>query len=195
VTGALLLLASCTIVGASPSPPSVTPQPVQPTISPPRPTTTAEPSPTGTAAPNATDHEQQAPPLGELRLPDGAVVPGLQGSWCYDRGCLDAIPPERVDLPRIDTQSDVLLTFTLAETHPFAYWRVDYAPEQDDESTIRLDEGGTYVDPDVSPATSAPEWTTFTFQPPPAGDWVLTVHLSFPGVLGGTVYYWHAVVD
>jgi hypothetical protein len=162
---------------------------------PPAPTATTPPVPTATAAPTATDQEQPAPPLGELRLPDAAAVPGLQGTWCYDRGCADVIPPEKGDLPQVDTSAEAELSFTLADTHPFVYWTVEYAPERDDDSTTRLDEGGSYVDPDVSPATSAPELTTFTFEGPPTGDWVIEVRLQFAGGLGDTRYYWHAVVD
>lgn len=150
---------------------------------------------TATPAPTATDYEQPAPPIGELRPADGTVVPGHQGSWCYDRGCLDTIPPAKAQLPRIDISFDSELTFRLAATHPFAYWKVDYAAEQDVYPFTKLDEGGSYVDPDMGPATSPPELTAFFFDAPPAGNWVLTVHVQFPRDLGATVYYWHAVVD
>lgn len=192
--GALLLLASCAVAGASPSPRPPTSQPASPTAAPPAATATAHPIPTTTLAPTATDYEQQAPPLGELTLPDGLVVPGFQGSWCYDRGCLDTIPPAKARLPRIETSSDSELTFTLAATHPFAYWRVDYGSKQDGPTT-RLAEGGTYQDTDAAPTASVQELTSFTFDVPPAGDWWLTIHVQFPRDLGATVYYWHAVVD
>jgi hypothetical protein len=122
-------------------------------------------------------------------------VTGFQGSWCYDRGCLDVIPPDKADLPPIEVPKNAALTFNLAETHPFVYWKVDYAPEQDVYPFTKLEEGGIYVDPDIGPATSPPKLTTFSFDAPPAGNWVLAVHLQFPDELGGTVYYWHAVVN
>lgn len=190
-----MLLASCALAGASPSPNPPTSRPASPTAVPPAPTASAQPIPTATAAPTATDYEQPAPPLGELTLPDGSAIPGYQGTWCYDGACADVIPPDKADLPQIDTSADADLSFTLAATHPFAYWTVDYALEQDDDSTIRLDEGGTYVDPDVSPAASPPALTTFTFEGPPAGDWVIQVRLQFAGGLGDTRYYWHAAAD
>lgn len=190
-----MLLASCAVAGASPSPRPPTSQPASPTAAPPAATATAHPISTTTLAPTATDYEQQAPPLGELTLPDGLVVPGFQGSWCYNRGCLDLIPPDKADLPPIDLPPAAALTFNLAETHPFVYWKADYAAEQDVYPATKLTEGGTYIDSDQNPPTSTPLLSTFTFDVPPAGDWVLAVHLQFPDGLGGTVYYWHATVD
>jgi hypothetical protein len=191
--GALLLLASCALAGASPSANPPTSRPASVTALPPGPTATARPIPTATAPP-ATDYEQPAPPLGKLELPDGAAVPGYQGSWCYDETCADIIPPAKAGLPLIDLSDDAVLIFTLAESHPFAYWTVDYSPDQGDDSPTSLAEGGTYVDPDMAPATSPPELSTFTFDAPPAGDWVLAVRVQFHGGLGDTRYYWHAVV-
>lgn len=183
------------MVGASPSPKPPTSRPASPTAVPPAPTASARPSPTASAAPTATDYEQPPPPLGELRSADGTVVPGVQGTWCYRDACADIIPPDRDHLPRIETPADATLSFTLADTHRFGYWTVDYALEQDDGSATRLAEGGTYVDSDVAPATSPPELTTFTFDAPPLGDWVLQIRLQFAGGLGDTRYYWHALVD
>jgi len=184
------------MAGASPSPNPPTSQPASQNPVAPAPTATAQAIPRATqAAPIATDYEQPAPPVGELELPDRAAVAGYLGTWCYASACADIIPPNKADLPLIDVSGGADLTFTLAETHPFAYWTVDYALEQGDGSASRLDEGGSYVDPDMAPATSPPELSTFTFESPPAGDWVLEVRLQFAGGLGDARYYWRAVVE
>jgi hypothetical protein len=191
------------MAGASPSPNPPTSQPASPTALAPAPTPTVDAAPTATAqliptatqAPAATDFEQSAPPLGELELPDRAAVAGYLGTWCYDGACADIIPPDKADLPLIDVPGGADLTFTLADTHPFVYWTVDYAAEQDDGTATMLAEGGSYVDPDMASATSPPELTTFNFEAPPAGDWVLGVNLQFAAGLGDAVYFWHVVVD
>jgi hypothetical protein len=191
--GALLLLASCAMVGASPSPNPPTSRPASPTALPSGPTATAGLIPTVTAPP-ATDSESPAPPVGELGPAGDVAVPGYQGSWCYEDACADIIPPDKADLPVLDAPADAMVTFTLADSHPFAYWTVDYSSEQDDSPT-RLAEGGIYVDPDMAPTTNPPELSTFNVVAPPTGDWVVAVRIQFAEGRGDTRFYWHAVVD
>jgi hypothetical protein len=57
-----------------------------------------------------------------------------------------------------------------------------------------LASGGTYVDPDTH-ATQAPLLTSFMFDGPPRGDWVLAIHVRFPDELGAAPYLWHALVE
>src|SRR5688572_23361992 len=193
--GALLLLTSCAMAGASPTPNPPSSRPASPTALPVASTATARPIPSATPAATASGLEQPAPPLGELEPIGGGPVPGYQGSWCYDDACAEIIPPDKAGLPLVDAPADAVLSFTLADSHPFAYWTVDYSPEQDDDSPTRLAEGGAYIDPDMAPATNPPELSTFTFVPPPTGDWALAVRIQFAEGLGDTRYYWHAAVD
>jgi hypothetical protein len=144
--------------------------------------------------PQPTDYEQRPPPNGEIVLPDGSVVAGQIGSWCYQLGCADspALPKRIVPLMSI-RGSATTLTFRMPDSVPFATWTVSYAADADADFT-NLASGGTYIDPDSSSATQGPVLNSFTFDGVPRGDWLLTISVWFPGTDGDAIYYWHAKV-
>ncbi len=92
----------------------------------------------------------------------------------------------------IDAQPGSETSFRLADTHPFNHWTVTYRASIDDPA-IELDSGGVTYDPDVASATLGPLSSTFTFEGPPSGDWVVSVALQFAG-RGDGIYYWHFAV-
>lgn len=203
----ILLAAGCALApGASPTPTLATVSSPSSTIAPPSATPTGQPpattmvvpsapsQPSGSAEPTASDNEPEAPPNGEIHLPDGTGVPGYQGSWCYDSACADIIAPD-ADLPIIAVNSQrAELTFLLAETHPFAYWNVRYASDENQYPMIELATGGTYQDVDVVPPTDAPHLTGFSFSGLPKGTWRLQVNIQFAGARGDAGYLWWAKV-
>lgn len=134
------------------------------------------------------------PPTAELRLPNGTSVEGQLGSWCYDGGCADSPAFPKSLLPALDIRASAELRFTFAEGDQFAFARALYAPDSETYPFRDLASGGTYVDPDTN-ATPGPLLTSFTFDAPSKGDWVLKVNIRFPGQLGDAPYYWHAMVE
>ena len=80
------------------------------------------------------------------------------------------------------------MELTLADGAPFVRWFASYGA--DARSLVPLAEGGASSDPDAVGATPAPPLTTASFEPPPDGDWVLTVQVFFSD--GDAMYAWHA---
>jgi hypothetical protein len=189
----------CSSFGNPPTDPPVTDPPASPSpMASPQatqaPTPTATATPSGTAMPSPTEDDlPPGLPVGEIAEDGQAAVYGHQGSWCYDGACLDGPGLPKDDLPLLEASaSDVQLTFSLAETHPFTHWAASYAADEDEESTP-LASGGESYDPYVSAATPGPWITTFDFESPPSGDWVLRVFLQF-GDRGDSTTTWHVVV-
>jgi len=134
-----------------------------------------------------------APPIAEIQPPSGASVAGQQGSWCYDEACGDVPAFAKDHLPMLSlADPDESLVFSLGGSHPFSYWSARYAAGPD-AAYSELASGGEYIDPDLSDATPGPMISTFEFEPPPSGDWLLSVSLQF-GDRGDAVYSWHALV-
>lgn len=183
---------------AGPSQPPPTAEPTSATLAP-----TASPSPTGatpaatttTPTPTPTDYEQQPPPFAGLSVGAQLEVPGLQGSWCYEYGCADIIPPGKDDLPKLEVSRRAVLTVTMPASVPFVHWTARYGGSTNGDALL-VDEGGSDFDPDVPPETPYPLLTEAEFTAPPRGDWVLTVTLRFGPPWGGdATYYWHLIVQ
>ncbi len=177
--------------GPSTAPPTAPPKPnpATPTASPAVASPTLSPSAQATETPSA----PVPPPIAEIQPPSGNEVPGQQGSWCYDGACGDVPAFPKEDLPLLALGDDEEgLAFFVADSHPFSYWSASYAADPDAAYT-NLASGGEYFDPDLSAATPGPMISTFEFEQPPSGDWLLSVSLQF-GDRGDAVYSWHALV-
>jgi hypothetical protein len=134
-------------------------------------------------------------PVGELSRSGGEpAVPGRPGSWCYDGACVDIPDASKASLPlfTVDNDGD-RLTFELPGTQPFTYWSVSYSSDADAART-ELASGGTYFDADLSASSPGPWVSSFEFDPPPSGDWMLGVSLQM-GDRGDAAYSWHVVVQ
>ncbi len=180
---------SSTAPPTAPPTASPTPSPAAATDSP----AVASPTSSPTAPSTETHSVPAPPPIAEIQSPSGDDVSGQQGSWCYDGACGDVPAFPREDLPLLAlADGEASLAFVLSDSHPFSYWSVSYAADQDAAYT-ELASGGEYFDPDLSDATPGPMISTFGFDPPPSGDWLLNVSLQF-GDRGDAVYSWHALV-
>lgn len=178
---------------ATAPPPVATPPVDPPTVAPTQPASLPPPaSPTPSA-----DAE---PPTAQLRLPDGSLVSGKLGSWCYGTACADIILGPIEQLPRLQlTKAGDELELLLPTPHRFVYWRAQYGASADGDAPLKLlAEGGVpYPDPDEAqpmPASPAPELASAVFRAPPSGSWLLRVQISFAGSQGSAPYYWHAIV-
>jgi hypothetical protein len=135
--------------------------------------------------------EDGPPPDASLRTPDGTIVLGQMGSWCYGNGCADspAFPIDRYSLVELGKGGE-RLEVVMSQGGRFSYWRASYTASLTDDpggTTIGL---GGVQDPDVP---ARPILVTAAFDGPPAGSWFLTLDLRF-GALGSAGYTWHATV-
>ena len=195
-----LLVGACAAVGTPATPPATVTSVSSPAASTAAPQTTPSAESTASLSPTPapasatpSDDGVDPPPIAQLELGDGSVVPGYLGGWCYDGTCLDGPPPPKAELPLVQSAGAAGLAFALADTHPFSYASASYAAGHEAGQT-ELTEVGEYFDPYISPATSAASLSTFNFAAPPNGDWVLRVSLQF-GDRGDAVYFWHVASD
>jgi hypothetical protein len=189
-----LLLAGCGVAAppiASPTPtvaPAATPQPTPTTSATPLATPTLSElpaTPTPTVNPCATDGsgEPQLPPGASLSAVAGRPIDGKLGSFEWCGTSADAIPPKASSLIKVAVGDATSLTLavqapSLLSDFRATYWRA--AELQGDETELAKGQ----FDPPVANAA---------FAPPPPGDWMLSVHLTFDN--GGTaLYYWHVTV-
>jgi hypothetical protein len=171
---AAVLLGAC--LGAPPTPP--------PTAQP-----TAAPTPGMTTGPGADwppvpdDDVEGLPPIARLVLADGTVAAGRLGSFSYDGLSADS-PWLSSGLEWLEPPDRQELTAGLLPGHAFDEWRVSYAAVADTTGSqvVTLDSG------------SGDGLTRASFAPPPAGDWVVQLGLTFPDEAGDAVYYWRVSV-
>lgn len=170
---------------------SPSPGPTTPTAAPPAtvtPTTTPETSPPARPSPSASDRggpgglEDSRPPDGFFSAPKAGSARAYLGSYCYGYVCADSpFPPVRIT-PRLRLPAEAgRLVFRLKGDEPFERWAVGFWPARDERGAYRqerLASGGR--DGAVREAS---------FQPPPSGDWMLSVFVRFADERGDASYF------
>ena len=185
LVGCLWLAVACAI-GAPPSPTasSAVNSPAPPAWTP---TSTAPPAPDDTPPPSsgpttvaaataavatATPPGNSSVPGGQLSAGAGSGVAGWQGSYCWQKSCLDmAGPPAQGALPAVQAGVGSELRFAVDSGPGVFYdWHVDYAAANGQPKPLA---SGDPFDPDAN-QTDPPMKEYVTFTAPPAGDWTLT---------------------
>ena len=123
------------------------------------------------------------PPDAYVSATGNDPLKGNVGSFTYCNLAADALPPraQNVDAVALGSSGTVILSVPAGEgfvAFRAAYWAA--SEWQGDE--ISLDSGSS-----SEPAKQA------EVDAPPAGDWMLAVHLTFASG-GNAVYYWHVTV-
>ncbi len=195
-------LAGCGVAGPEPpisappsSSPTLTSAPTQsggsttPSVAPASTAATSSAPPTSnpTATPVPTD--VAPPPAGSIGAEGDTGVVGQPGSWCYDGTCLDGPPPPKQMLPLAEPAAGADLQFRIADSHPFNHWTVSYQETVDDPA-VELASEGDFYDPDLASSTLGPLMSSFDFEGPPSGSWVVSVSLQFAD-RGDAIYFWH----
>ncbi len=173
-------LTSAPTQGGGSTTPSVAPASTAPTSSEPR---TSNP----TATPIPTD--VTPPPAGSIGAEGDTGVVGQPGSWCYDGTCLDGPPPPKSMLPVAEPAAGANLQFRIADSHPFNHWTASYQ-ETLDNPAVELASGGDLYDPDLASSTLGPLMSSFDFEGPPHGSWIVSVSLQFAD-RGDAIFFWH----
>jgi hypothetical protein len=164
-----------------PSPTPRTPRTPSPTVPP-----ITLPTPAGTAAapcPTNAAGEPTVPPDAQLTGADGTSVTGELGSYTFCGTSADALPPKAANVSAVGLGSSAAVFIVMQggwgmTGYRAAYWSA--AEWQGDEIALA---NASFTEPAI--ATS--------FSGPPAGDWMLAVHVTFPAS-GDATYYWHVTV-
>jgi hypothetical protein len=200
VLAAAAVLVSCQAVlaPAPTSPPATTTPTLSPTLvpsptdsaTPPTTTATATTAPTPTAqgtdpCASSTSDQPASPPAAQIEPADGSEpIAGRLGSFTYCDLAVDALPPRAASLTSVALGDPAQIVLSVADGgEGFISYRAGYWPAsewQGDEVVL------------ASAATAAPLAAT-EFAGPPAGDWMLAIHLTFPSG-GSALYYWHVTV-
>lgn len=165
------------------APPTVTPSGT-PSVAP----TTSPSDPPPTASPTDAESPMPAPPSASLSAAGGEPVDGQLGSVCYLDACGDSpwLPADGLPLVELAGADDEL-TVAIEDGFEFTTWSAQYAAAEDrtGAAVMTLAEGGSQDGPPLTDAT---------FDPPPSGDWVVSVYLVYADGDGDGAYYWHVTV-
>jgi hypothetical protein len=129
--------------------------------------------------------------------PDGLLsagsetVTGRLGTYCYGNTCADIGRwPPKSDLPVL-VASNKSLEFRLRNGEEFVRWSARYGETSDDDRSQPLGQAGRPFDSDAN-SSPADEFSSASFDAPPAGDWVVFVNLELAG--GDLSYAWNVTV-
>jgi hypothetical protein len=134
--------------------------------------------------PVAADEVDEMPPIARLLLP-GTAAAGALGSFAYREAYSDSpwlaassLPPVAVPAGRPQ------LTIALPPGRQFVRWSATYAAADDPSAAV------------IAPLAdgAGDERGRTRIDSPPAGAWVIQVHLTFVDSEGDAAYYWHVVV-
>jgi hypothetical protein len=143
------------------------------------------PTPGGTAAapcPTNPAGEPAVPPDAHITSASGAGFSGQLGSYTFCGTSADALPPKAASVAAVDLGSASVrlqmdggwgITGLKAGYWPAAEW-------QGDETALA---NATFPEPAIGTS----------FSGPPAGEWMLALHVTFPAD-GNATYYWHVTV-
>jgi hypothetical protein len=124
------------------------------------------------------DDDELLPPIARL-LADGSVQAGALGSFAYRDAAADS-PWLSSGLTRLAVPADEQLTVALLPGSSFEGWQASYA--------AAADSTGEVVHALASGSGESLERASF--DPPPSGEWVIRVSLTFPDGDGDATYYW-----
>ncbi len=153
---------------------------------PPTPSATASPTASATVAEPAESFP--APPRASLQLADGSVHAGELGSVCYLDACGDSpwLPAAGLQTAGLASAAEPL-TVAIEDGFSFVQWSASYAAAEDTTGADvePLTDGG---------AEDGPPLGEVSFDAPPSGDWVVSVHLVYANGAGDGTYYWQVIV-
>ena len=144
------------------------------------------PTPAGTAAapcPSNGAGEPAVPPEAQLTAADSTSVAGELGSYTFCGTSADALPPKAANVSAVALGSNAAVFIVMQGGWGITAYRAGYwsaAEWQGDEIALA---NASFTEPAI--ATS--------FSGPPAGDWMMAVHVAFPAS-GDATYYWHVTV-
>jgi len=144
------------------------------------------PTPGGTAAapcPTNAAGEPAVPPDAQITAADGNTFIGELGSYTFCGTSADALPPLSTSLTAFALGRPATAALQMLGGWGMTGYRAGYwsaAEWQGDEIALA---NASFTEPAI--ATS--------FNGPPAGEWMLAVHVTFPAN-GDSTYYWHVTV-
>jgi hypothetical protein len=183
VAGSVLIVVACST--ADPTSPSTQSPGPPPSVAPTLPVPTGDPTnavpPTPPLSPNpaSASPDPNAPPVLEL-IVDGQPHAGIVGSYTWGTYTQGAPWHPATGLQSISVSANGELTAELTGATRMDTWaaRAADAADQFAETIRPLGSGAG----------------TVAFFPPPAGDWVLELHVVYADGAGDGAYYWHLVV-
>ncbi|HVM30273.1 MAG TPA: hypothetical protein VM305_05815 [Candidatus Limnocylindrales bacterium] len=132
----------------------------------------------------AADDAEGLPPIARLLLP-GAVVAGELGSFAYREAYSDTPWPDARGLTPVSVPAGrPQLTFALPPGNHFVRWTATFAAADDPSAEMLV--------PLADGSGDAREQTRVNS--PPAGEWVVQLHLTFADSDGDATYYWRVAV-
>ncbi|HEX5015640.1 MAG TPA: PPC domain-containing protein [Candidatus Limnocylindrales bacterium] len=190
VVGVIVVtVAACSVRGGSPRPddsqplgsaaaPAATDVPATQALTPPPPSAA---SPTDGPPAASPPDEPADTPVASL-IVDGQRYPGEIGGYTFGRITSSAPWLPAFALDQVTVPAGSRLTVELDDKATIAGWTARYAAAGDTAAFVVTGLGS-----DNS--------STAVFRPPPPGDWVLSVEVTYGGGVGNGAYFWHLVVE
>ncbi|CAN5717805.1 hypothetical protein BH23CHL7_BH23CHL7_08370 [soil metagenome] len=133
----------------------------------------------------AQDDDPDLPPIARLLAPGVPAAAGYLGSFSYHEQFADApwIGAQALDLVRLPAGRPQV-TVALPAGNSFERWNVSYAAADDPAGSAVMPLG----------AGDGATIERLAMDPPPAGEWVISVSLWFAEGAGDATYYWSVEV-